>query len=251
MRKKKKSTNLLIAIVIVAIVGGEYYWLNSEDNDEFIISDDSIGLAEAQLDSTVSKEEKQPTKKEEQKTPVVIDTTTHVPQTSEVKPVKTKPSPSSKKLPAVPARKDPFSATQYKTYNLDLWNYTIKYPTFLSQATYAQNSDGATFENGKGFVLTTYGGWNVFNETITDLYKKNMSDVRKVTYKRLFKKKKIYVKSGYLKDNRIFYMREAIIGKPDAEKIVTLVMYYNKKDKKKADKVIRDVFSKFPVLMKR
>ena len=149
-------------------------------------------------------------------------------------------SPASKPTP------DPLLNVQYKNCIQGRWGYKFKRPTFLDQEKYSTNNDGGTFEDGKGMKLVTYGSWNIFNETIEDFYQKTPSDARSVTYKHLFKKSKSYVKSGYTKDNQVFYMKEAIIGNPDEEKVVTLILYYPASYKNRVDKMIKELFTNFP-----
>ena len=178
----------------------------------------------------------------EETTENLPETKTPVEQVAKKKDMKGKKSVAPVHKPAP----DPLLNVQYKNCIQGRWGYKFKCPTFLDQEKYSTNNDGGTFEDGKGMKLVTYGSWNIFNETIDDLYKKTPSDARSVTYKHLFKKSKSYVKSGYTKDNQIFYMKEAIIGNPDEEKVVTLIFYYPSSYKNRVDKMIKELFTNFP-----
>lgn len=153
---------------------------------------------------------------------------------------------SSEQVTSSDRTPNPLTSIKYHVYSQGRWGYKFRCPTFLSPKESSTNSDGNVFESKDGVKLLTYGGWNVLGESIGDLYRKNLSDVQQVTYKRLFEKQKSYVKSGYTKDGRVFYMKEAIIGKSDEEIIVTLILYYPKVYNHQIDSVIQAIFPSFP-----
>ena len=135
---------------------------------------------------------------------------------------------------------------KYKTARMGRWGYSVKYPSFLSKQTHS--SDGSTFEDNKKRKLATYATWNVLNESISDLYNKDFPGIKSVSYKKMLRKQNAYVKSGYTKDNRIFYLKESIIEKDGQEVVVTLIYYYPKSDSNQATKVVNEVFGTFPIL---
>ena len=253
-RKKKSSNHRLIAIAaIAALAYGGYYWLN----------EDTQSGTNKHIDTTANEQTPKET------TPSAIDNklaneSVIETDTDASNPEEENNLSNQKKTPVTPQPKDTKDAyvdnfgnviythpeadqpLRYKSYRQTRWGYTVNYPSFLTKETYSQNNDGAIFEDGKGIKLTTYGIWNVLGESIQNLYDRSVPDVRSVTYHKLFRKQKSYVKSGFTKDNRIYYIKEAIIEKDGDELIVTLMFTYPKWYKKQADKVIRDIFVSFP-----
>ena len=249
MGKNNSSKIVLGGVVVVGLLGAAY-WLGltqgeKENNNDKDSTKYSYTVVTRPADDTTSQDkDAYEVLKESEEVPEEVLTNTE----SEDRQVPVKKE-AAKKEPASPAPKptaDPLQNIRYRNHTQSRWGYKFKCPTFLNQEKYSTNNDGGTFEDGKGMKLVTYGSWNIFNETIDDLYKKTPSDARSVTYKRLFKGTKSYVKSGYTKDNQIFYMKEAIIGKADEEKVVTLIFYYPSSYKNRVDKMIRELFANFP-----
>ena len=258
MARKKKSTNKVVPIlVLAAILGGGYYWLMNDSKGGF-------GLTLPGESSADSVSSSQPAMLPEDATDTVGFVADSVLQNQ------TEPSTHSADenraaierksagknayvdeygnvIYTKPNGKDPIT---YKTYRQGRWGYGVKYPSFLTKESHAQSSDGGTFEDGKGRKLSTYASWNVFNESITDLYRKDFPGVKSVTYKKLFRREKCYVKSGYTNDNRIFYLKEAIYEKDDQEVVATLIFYYPKSFNKEADQVVKEIFTSFPIVQK-
>ncbi len=269
MSKKKKSTNkVLPLLVLAAILGGGYYWLSNETamtNDANESSDLRLpgeGDSNAPSEATTDWESEDNTKtsalqlQEDSVTEHQENTNIPVNQTVGTKATTGVSGTTSAGKNAYvdeygnviytkPNGKDPIT---YKIYKQGRWGYSVKYPSFLAKESHSQSSDGGTFEDGKGRKLATYASWNVFNETIAELYHKDFPEVKTVTYKKLFRKQKCYIKSGYTKDNRIFYLKEAIYTKDDQEVIATMIFYYPKSFNKEADKIVKEIFTSFPIL---
>ena len=268
MAKKTKSTSKLgPVLVLAAVLGGGYYWLSTNTetntNDKQSAKPNFTYVSDIPRDSDEEPEDDSWIQEE----PEISDPTSNsLSTTSESSPSNNHASASHKEagnkrtnaqhktknayvdeygnvIYTKPNGKDPI---RYTTFKQGRWGYVVSYPTFLTNERHAQNSDGGTFEDGKGRKLITYASWNVFNETISELYHKDFPEAESITYKKLFRQQKYYVKSGFTKDNRIFYLKEAIYEKDDQEVIATLVFYYPKSYKNEADKVVKEVFSSFP-----
>lgn len=140
------------------------------------------------------------------------------------------------------------TSIRYVTHYQGRWGYSYLCPTFLSKETRSQNDDGNSFEDGKGMKLTTYGGWNSLNESLSDLYRKDFPGIKSVTYKSLLRNQHAYVKSGYTTDNKVFYLKESIIKRGGQEVIVTLYLTYPKNCKWQMNKIINDMFGRFPLI---
>lgn len=248
MARKKKSTNKVVPVlVLAAILAGGYYWLTT-DTSTFPERLDLNAITQSSADSITTG-----TQLTEEITPAdsVADS---ILITEEVK-AKTEQQPATKAT-AKNAYVDEYgnviykqpngkSPVKYKKASMGRWGYEVMYPDYLTKET--NTGDGRTFENGSGFKLTTYATWNVFDESITDLYRKDLPEVKSVTYKKLFRKQKFYVKSGYTKSNQIFYQKEAILIKDGQEVVATLVFYYPQSYQKDADKVVGKIFGSFPI----
>ena len=253
MRKKKSANNKWVTILaLVAIIGGGYYWLSSDsvptDKEHNVNIPDSAltHLTSDLMDSKPSEQDQLDIRDDtinvahNTDTDVALPTNhggaknAYVDEYGNV--IYTQPQKSEK--------------IRYTVHSIGRWGYSVKYPLFFTKETYSQNSDGVTFEDGRGLKLVTYGSWNIFNETITELYKKGVLDAASVTYQRLFRKNRSFVKSGYMKDGKIFYLKKAIIGKDDAEVVVTLLFTYPKSYKQQGDAVIEGIFTSFPIIYK-
>ena len=140
------------------------------------------------------------------------------------------------------------TVVRYVTHYQGRWGYSYICPSFLSKENRSQNDDGHSFEDGKGMKLSTYGGWNSLNESLTDLYRKDYPGIQSVTYKRLLRSQHSYVKSGYTSDNKIFYLKETLVKKGQQEMILTLFLSYPKNCPWQMDKIINEVFGRFPII---
>lgn len=251
-RKKTSGTNKVVPIVVLAaILGGGYYLYTSDNSSDSQLSMPGEG---------VSDELVQPVQNEVQAgDSMAIDSVALVDTIAVANAITDEAvgnaSKNDSKATAKNAYVDEYgnviytqpngvAPIKYKTAMMGRWGYSVKYPSFLTKPSHG--SDGSSFEDGKGRKLATYATWNVFNESISELYRKEFPDVKTVTYKKLFRKEKTYVKSGYTKDNRIFYLKEAIFEKDEQEVVATLIYFYPKSDSKQADKVIKEIFGSFP-----
>ena len=249
MARKKNTTNKVVPVVVLAaLLAGGYYWLTSDANDaglSFPSESTSDTIMHKSLDSV-----------EEEN---IVGQDSILSELSKSEELNKKDSEGRAISPKHQSAKNAYvdeygnviytqpngvSPIKYKSAMMGRWGYAVKYPAFLTKVNHS--SDGSTFEDGKGCKLATYASWNVFNESITDLYRKDFPDVKSVTYKKLFKKQQTYVKSGYTKDNRIYYLKESIFEKDDQEIIATLIFYYPKSFSNQADKVVKEVFGTFP-----
>lgn len=248
MARKKQSSNKLVPVLaLAAILGGGYYWLTSDSgnssgltfpsehsNDSAKVHYEAIEEQDTALQDTPSNVTADAEQAKTDKESAKQETTT-----------KTKNAYIDEYGNTIYTTPNGETPIQYRTAKVGRWGYSFKYPSFLTKE--RNTSDGRSYEDGKGKKLTTYASWNVFNESISELYRKDFPDAKSVTYKKLFKKQKCYVKSGYTKNNQIYYMKEAIIGKDDQEVVVTLVFYYPQSYNKQAGKVIGQIFPSFPL----
>ena len=149
-----------------------------------------------------------------------------------------------------PANDDTGSAAVNSKYNefiIPLYGYSIKYPKTLTEVEEAGNSAGCIMHDKDNSVtVTTYAQWNVLEQTIDDLYKQKYYDGAKVTYKRLFKNKNYYVKSGYSEDGRLYYLKECLTKREGSEVTIFAMIEYPENRKKEFNAVIDDIFSEFP-----
>lgn len=248
MAKRKKSSNKIIPVVaLAAIIVGGYYWLKSDDSPidgldiPGIFATDSTEVTDTSADSTVDE-----LLSIEGDSVLADSILSSAPQneTNVTSEGKAKNAYVDEYGNVIYTQPNGVSPITYKTAKMGRWGYSIKYPTFMTKTNHS--SDGSSFEDKRGLKLATYASWNVFNESITDLYHKDFPGTKSVTYKKLFKKQNTYVKSGYTKDNKIYYLKEAIIVKDEQEVVATLIFYYTKSYEKDADKVIKEVFAAFP-----
>ena len=253
MRKKKSTNNKWVTILaLVAIIGGGYYWLNTDTTPQ------SSVLKEYQPDSPQTPQmadSEIPDQKASDSVVIPKDTVkTDVKTVSDDTPKVHRTDPKNAYVDdygnVIYTQPQKTKNVRYTTHKVGRWGYAVKYPLSLNKESYSQNSDGATFENNRGLKLVTYGGWNIFNESLTELYKKDVPGAKSVTYDRLLRKQRAYVKSGYMNDGQVFYMKEAIIGKDDQEVVVSLLFTYPKAHKDEGDALIDGIFTSFPIIFK-
>ena len=139
-----------------------------------------------------------------------------------------------------------FVAPSYKTYHQGRWGYTVVYPSFLTQEIRSENNDGCHFADYEGTEFMTYGSWNVGEATIKELYREKLDDNMKVTYKRLYKEENYFIKFGYTKDGRMFYMKQVIADQLKEAPVITGILYFRPESKKGSEAVIKKIFDKFP-----
>ena len=136
---------------------------------------------------------------------------------------------------------------KYNICPISLYGYSIKYPKTLTEIEYADNNAGCIMHNKDNSVtVTTFANWNVLEKSIEDLYKEKYYDGSKVTYKRLFKNRNYYIKSGYAEDGRMYYLKECIVMREGSETVIFGMIEYPKNKKKEFDAIINDIFTEFP-----
>ena len=150
------------------------------------------------------------------------------------------------KKPVAKKETSKFVAPIYKKYHQGRWGYTVVYPSFLTQEIRSANNDGCHFADHEGTEFITYGSWNVTEATIKELYREKLDDNMKVTYKRLYKEENYFIKFGYTKDGRMFYMKQVIADKLKEAPVVTGILYFRPESKKGSEEVIKKIFDKFP-----
>jgi hypothetical protein len=141
------------------------------------------------------------------------------------------------------------SSITWKTYSNARFGYEIKYPTILTPQEEAENRDGRTFLSSDGKKsLTVYGGYNVLNTSLDDMYKDTLSDYAsnkaEVTYK--VKNKSFFIISGY-EGKRIFYRKTIRLAGTDnnCDTDATFIFYYPESEKKTFDKITETIAKSF------
>ena len=140
---------------------------------------------------------------------------------------------------------DKFTNTTYKVYYQDRWGYKISYPSFLTDVFYPENGDGARFSDNDQMELSTYGMWNINENTIEELFQENDTYNGKVTYRRLLKNENSFIKSGYTEDGRIFYTKTCIANSLNGAPIICLELIYPKEYQRGVDPIINKIFKDF------
>lgn len=94
----------------------------------------------------------------------------------------------------------------YQVYSNTRFGYTVEYPAKLLIAQgESDNGDGQTFRSSDGKCeMLVYASYNVLNETLKSIYRKELSKHSKVTYKLL--KPTFFVLSG-IDEDRVFYRK--------------------------------------------
>lgn len=92
----------------------------------------------------------------------------------------------------------------YQVYSNTRFGYIVEYPSNLLIAQgEADNGDGQVFRSKDGRCeMLVYAGYNALNETLKEVYRKEIAKHSKVTYRLL--KPKFFVVSGIDAD-RVFY----------------------------------------------
>ena len=150
------------------------------------------------------------------------------------------------KQPAAKHEPSKFIAPSYNKYHQGRWGYTVVYPSFLTQEIVSANNDGCHFADYEGTEFISYGSWNVGEATIKELYRKKLDSNLKVTYKQLYKEEKYFIKFGYTKDGRMFYMKQVIADRLKEAPVVTGILYFRPDSKKGSEEVIKKIFDRFP-----
>lgn len=98
---------------------------------------------------------------------------------------------------------------KYKDYYNSRYGFFVKYPENLIIQHESENNDGIELIGDDGFNLKVYGSndANVFNMSLNDFYKKELTEHKDVTYK--VKKKNWFVISGY-DGEFIFYIKKYV-----------------------------------------
>ena len=272
MAKKKKSGNnkVLPVLVLSAILGGGYYLLTHDDTSDKKITNSNESLFDVVVNTITGNgktDSNGSTDGGENADDTLNTNQTQATDTSNAAANSSETSGTNVSNNSHPTTKQPSATTKYayvdeygntiytqpngvapityKIAKMGRWGYSIKYPSFLT--TIHHNSDGSTFEDGRGIKLMTYASWNVFNETITELYHKDIPELQSVTYKKLLRRQNAYVKSGYTKSNKVYYLKEVIFKRDGQEEVASLIFIFPKTYQKEADKIIKEVFSSFPL----
>ena len=256
-KKKSESNKIVPVLLLAAILGGGYYLYTSNDSSSTALTMPGEAVFDVLVEPIVQDKQAEGDSLQVQ-TSNTIDTLhgseladSEVPQQPKQPENQTRPNAKTQNAytdeygNVIYTQPNGVSPIKYKTAKMGRWGYSIKYPAFLTNNNH--NADGSTFSNGKGLTVSTYASWNVFNESISELYRKDLPDVKSVTYKKLLKKQNAYVKSGYTTDNKVFYLKEVIFERDGQEEIASLIFYYPKSYQKEADKIIKEIFDAFPL----
>lgn len=94
----------------------------------------------------------------------------------------------------------------YQIYSNTRFGYTVEYPAqLLTPQGEADNGDGQAFRSSDGKCeMLTYAGYNVLNETLKSVYRKELSGHSRVTYRLL--RPTFFVVSG-IDGDRVFYRK--------------------------------------------
>ena len=121
----------------------------------------------------------------------------------------------------------------FNSYQNSRFNYTITYPSFLTQSQESENGDGCKFYMDDNTYLVVSGAYNALDESIVSRYYKCKS--KPVTY-------------SMQKDNwfviSIFYTKTVLQNGV----FFTATFYYPAKDKDKYNPVIKKIFTNFPLI---
>ena len=128
----------------------------------------------------------------------------------------------------------------FNSYQNSRFNYTITYPSFLTQSQESENGDGCKFYMDDNTYLVVSGAYNALDESIVSRYYKCKS--KPVTYS--MQKDNWFVISDYTSNGNIFYTKTVLQNGV----FFTATFYYPAKDKDKYNPVIKKIFTSFPLI---
>lgn len=128
----------------------------------------------------------------------------------------------------------------FNSYQNSRFNYTITYPSFLTQSQESENGDGCKFYMDDNTYLVVSGAYNALDESIVSRYYKCKS--KPVTYS--MQKDNWFVISNYTSNGNIFYTKTVLQNGV----FFTATFYYPAKDKDKYNPVIKKIFTNFPLI---
>lgn len=128
----------------------------------------------------------------------------------------------------------------FNSYQNSRFNYTITYPSFLTQSQESENGDGCKFYMDDNTYLVVSGAYNALDESIVSRYYKCKS--KSVTYS--MQKDNWFVISDYTSNGNIFYTKTVLQNGV----FFTATFYYPAKDKDKYNPVIKKIFTNFPLI---
>ena len=128
----------------------------------------------------------------------------------------------------------------FNSYQNSRFNYTITYPSFLTQSQESENGDGCKFYMDDNTYLVVSGAYNALDESIVSRYYKCKS--KPVTYS--MQKDNWFVISDYTSNGNIFYTKTVLQNGV----FFTATFYYPAKDKDKYNPVIKKIFTNFPLI---
>ena len=262
-RSSKKSCSssaawFFMTLLLVVLCGGGYYYKNGLLSDWifdfFKIDKEESVVTETQKEThpkTVAQSQKTAPKKvhREGLKSSTENTVTQGPvqkQESTKTPSVKKQTKTTTKQNSKKKETSKFVKLTYKTYHQNRWGYKVVYPSFLTQVIRSENNDGCRFADYEGTEFITYGSWNVTDASIKHLYRRKLDDNLKVTYKQLYKEENYFIKFGYTKDGRMFYMKQVIADKLKEAPVITGILFFRPESKKGSEEVIKKIFDKFP-----
>ena len=127
----------------------------------------------------------------------------------------------------------------FNSYQNSRFNYTITYPSFLTQSQESENGDGCKFYMDDNTYLIVSGMYNALDESIISRYNEYKS--KSVTYS--IQKDNWFVISDYTSNGNIFYTKTVLQNGV----FFTATFYYPAKDKDKYNPVIKKIFTNFPL----
>lgn len=127
---------------------------------------------------------------------------------------------------------------KYKIYENNIYNYRIKYPTFLSNINESESGDGCKFSRDNKTFLLVYGCYNVNDETIEDKY--NECHPKTLTYSQL--KNNWFVVSDYTDDGCIYYLKTVLKNNT----FFSAYLQYPIDEKDSYSAIINEIFRTFP-----
>lgn len=126
----------------------------------------------------------------------------------------------------------------YKNYYNSRFNFTVKYPSFLSNITQSDNGDGCMFSKDSNTYLKVYGMHNALNSTIEEEFNKYKS--QSPIYS--LQKNNWFVISDYTEDGHIYYLITVLRNNV----FITGYIQYPSDQKDLYSKIITEIFKNFP-----